>query len=255
MKATLVLAMLGCLLPYMAGADEGGGSTDQSVKFDFGTTLNVVLSDSLDARKSKPGDVVKAKVAEDLQTGGDVVIPRGARLLGHVTQAQAGTPGEGRASLGLTFDRAELKDGRRIPLHAALYALAAPEGASGDHGGSASGGGFNGVGFGGAANAGSIVSNAGHAATDDASALGAGGTNHEELKPSVGAIGGVNSKGTLYASSRGVFGLEDLSLQPDARPGGASSVILSTSRTVHLASGTRMLVSVESASADKAANP
>jgi hypothetical protein len=80
----------------------------------------------------------------------------------------------------------------------------------------------------------------------DTGALGAGGTNHEELKPSAGAIGGLNSKGTLYASSRGVFGLEDVSLQPDATPGHASSVILSTSHTVHLANGTRMLVSVES---------
>jgi hypothetical protein len=245
-KATWALAVLGCLLPGLAGAQQGGA--DQGLKFEFGATLNVVLSDTVDARKSKPGDTVKAKVAEDLRAAGEVVIPRGARLSGHVTQAQAAGQGGGGALLAMTFERAELKDGRQIPLHAAFYALAAPEGAQSDSGGSSSGGGFNSGGFGGgAASGGSIVSSAGHAATDDGSALGPGAPDRSELKPSAGAVGGINSKGLLYASSRGVFGLEDLRLQPGTTPGGASTVILSTGRSVHLASGTRMLVSIESA--------
>jgi hypothetical protein len=246
MKATRLLAALGCLLTYTAGAQDSGAS--QGVKFDFGTTLNVVLSDSLDGRKNKPGDAVKAKVAEDVRAAGEIVIPRGAKLSGHLTQVQGAGQGDGGALLAMIFERAELKDGRQVPLHAAFYALAAPEGAQSDQGGPSSGGAFNSGGLGGgAASAGSIVSSAGHAATDDASALGAGASGRGQLKPSAGAIGGINSKGLLYASSRGVFGLEDLQLQPGTTPGGASSVILSTGRNVHLASGTRMLLSVESA--------
>lgn len=245
MKATGVVAVLGCLLAGAAGAQQG--APERGVKFDFGTTLNVVLSDSVDARKNKPGDVVLARSSEDLRAGGVVVIARGAKLVGHVTQSQAAGHENEPAALGMIFEWAELKDGRQIQLRTGFYALAAREGAQTGQGGASSGGAFNSGGFGGASGSGgSIVGSAGHAATDDASALGAGTSGRGELKPSAGAIGGLNSKGLLYASSRGVFGLEGLRLDPDTMPGGASSVILSTGGSVHLASGTRMLLSVES---------
>src|SRR5262245_26190414 len=84
MRATSSVAVLSLLLlPCIAVAQE----TDQSVKFEFGTTVNAVLSDTLDARKAKPGDAVRAKTSEDVTVAGTVVIPRGARLVGHVTEA------------------------------------------------------------------------------------------------------------------------------------------------------------------------
>jgi hypothetical protein len=246
MKTTVALTMLGLMLPCMAGAQESSGQNlAQGVKFEFGTTLNSVLSDTVDARKCKPGDVIKAKTSEDVKAGGIVVIPRGAKLIGHVTEAQPAAKTGEQARLGFAFDRADLKDGRQIALHTAFYALAAPLGASSDRGSSLSGG-FGG-GFGGASGA---VENMRSAASDDTTALGSSGnsTRQEELKPSPGAIGGLNSSGTLYASSRGVFGLEDISLEPNTVPSSGSSVILANARSVHLGSGTRMLLSVESAS-------
>jgi hypothetical protein len=242
MKITVVLTMWGLMLPCMAGAQESSGqNVAQGVKFEFGTTLNGVLSDTVDARKCKPGDIIKAKTSEDVKAGGIVVIPRGAKLIGHVTEAQPAAKAGEQARLGFVFDRADLKDGRQIPLHTAFYALAAAPGASGDRGSSLGGG------FGGASGA---VGNMMSTSSDDASALGSGGnsTRQEELKPSPGAIGGLNSSGTLYASSRGVFGLEDISLEPNTVPSSGSSVILASARSVHLGSGTRMLLSVESAS-------
>jgi hypothetical protein len=247
MKTTVVLATLGFLLPCMSGAQDNAA---QAVKFEFGTTLNSVLSDTVDARKSKPGDTVKAKTSEDVKAGGIVVIPRGAKLIGHVTEAQPAAKAGEQARLGLVFDRADLKDGRQIPLHTAFYALAAPAGASSDRGSSLDGG-FGGGFGGGSAAVGNMVSAASTRPSDDPSALGSGGTRHEELKPSPGAIGGLNSSGTLYASSRGVFGLEDISLEPNTVPSSGSSVILANARNVHLASGTRMLLSLESASNHK----
>jgi len=83
----------------------------------------------------------------------------------------------------------------------------------------------------------------------------AGRRKPEDLKPSPGAIGGVNSSGTLYASSRGVFGLEDIGLEPNTVPSAGSSVILAHARNVHLASGTRMLLSVESAGGGSGSKP
>src|SRR5882724_3440692 len=146
MKTTVVLAALGLMLPCMGSAqDNPGQNIAPGVKFEFGTTLNGVLSDTVDARKSKPGDTVKARTSEDVKAGGIVVIPRGSKLVGHVTEAQPVAKAGEQARLGFVFDRAELKDGRQIPLHTAFYALAAPLGASSDHSsmGSGFGGGSN----------------------------------------------------------------------------------------------------------------
>jgi hypothetical protein len=245
MKTTVVLVTLGFMLPCMGGAqDNASQGVPQGTKFEFGTTLNGVLSDTVDARKCKPGDPVKAKTSEDVKAGGVVVIPRGAKLIGHVTEAQPAAKAGEQARLGLVFDRADLKDGRQIPLHTTFYALAAPEGASSDRDSSLDGG-FGGGSGGGSAAVGNMVSAASSTPSDDASALGPRRTRHE-LKPSPGAIGGLNSSGTLYASSRGVFGLEDISLEPNTVPSSGSSVILANARSVHLASGTRMLLSLES---------
>jgi hypothetical protein len=236
---TLALVALGLMLPCIGFGDDA--AVENGVKFEFGATLNAVLSDTVDARKSKPGDIVRAKTSEDLKTAGVVMIPRGAKLVGHVTEAQPAAKSGEQARLGLVFDRAELKDGRQIPLHAAFYALAAYAGAS-----SSSSGGF-GSGFGNGSDVGNMVSASSRSSSDDASALGSGSRRQEELKPSPDAIGGLNSNGTLYASSRGVFGLEDISIAPSTVPGSGSSVILANAKSVHLSSGTRMLLSVESA--------
>jgi hypothetical protein len=242
MRTTVMVAILGLMLPCIGVAQ----NTSQSVKFEFGTTLNAVLADTLDSRKSKPGDTVRAKTSEDVKAGGVVVIPRGSKLMGHVTEAQPAAKSDGQARLGVEFDHAELKDGAHIPLHTTFYALAAPQGASNDRG--ASSGGFGG-GFGAGSSAvGDMMSASSRMPSDESGGLGSERPRQEELKPSPDAIGGLNGTGTLYASSRGVFGLEEISLEPNTVPSSGSSVILANARSVHLSSGTRMLLSVESAS-------
>jgi hypothetical protein len=236
MKTTPITLALAIVLPCIGIA--------QDVKFEFGATLNVALCDTVDARRNKSGDTVRAKTSEDLKAGGSVVIPRGTKLVGHVTEAQAAAKSTEQSRLGLVFDRADLKDGRQIALHATMYALAAPEGASSDSG--TFGGGFGGGLGGGSASVGAMVNTPGRTAADDSSALGTRATRHEELKPSPDAIGGLNGNGTLYASSRGVFGLELISLEPNTVPSSGSTVVLANARSVRLSSGTRMLLSVES---------
>jgi hypothetical protein len=234
---TLALVALGLMLPCIGFADD---PAEAGVKFEFGATVNAVLSDTVDARKNKPGDTVRAKTSEDVKAAGVVVIPRGSKLVGHITEAQLAAKANEQSRLGLVFDRAELKDGQQIPLHAGFYALAARAGAFSDRASSLDGG-FGGGFGGGSAAVGNMVSAASTTPSDDASELGPRRSRQEELKPSPGAIGGLNSGGTLYASSRGVFGLEDVSLEPNTVPSSASSVILANARTVRLISGTRTL--------------
>src|SRR5215468_3755560 len=66
----------------------------------------VELSDALNAKKLKPGDKIKALVAQDVVARGRVVIPMDSKLMGHVTEAKALEGNENSESrLGIVFDK------------------------------------------------------------------------------------------------------------------------------------------------------
>lgn len=91
-----------------------------------GTILSVELSKSLDARKSKANDRIEAKTATDLLAHGQIVVPRNTKIIGHVTEAKARSKTSPGSMVGFTFDRLLLKDGREMPLQAAVQAIARP---------------------------------------------------------------------------------------------------------------------------------
>src|SRR5712692_317576 len=70
-----------------------------------GTTMNAVLTKPVDCKKSKPGDTVDGKTTENTKSDGEVVIPKGSKLVGHVTEAKARGKGESESSLGIVFDK------------------------------------------------------------------------------------------------------------------------------------------------------
>src|SRR5437762_11564811 len=81
-----------------------------------GTAFNAALSSPIDSKKCKPGDPVNAHSTEAVKSEGKTVIPKGSKLVGHVTQASARGKGESESSLGIVFDKAILKNGQEIPL-------------------------------------------------------------------------------------------------------------------------------------------
>src|SRR5260370_40128690 len=89
-----------------------------------GTAFNAGLSSPIDSKKCKPGDAVNAHSTEAVKSEGKTVIPKGAKLVGHVTQASARAKREAESALGIVFDRAILKNGPQIPLSAWIQALA-----------------------------------------------------------------------------------------------------------------------------------
>src|SRR5436305_11269573 len=92
-----------------------------------GTTFNAELSSPVDSKKCKPGDAVNGRTTEAVKSKGKTVIPKGSRLVGHVTQASARVKGEAESSLGIVFDQAILKNGEEIPLNVAIQALASAQ--------------------------------------------------------------------------------------------------------------------------------
>src|SRR5437762_9453062 len=51
------------------------------------------LTKTLDAKKLKAGDQVTAKISDDVSSGDAVLIIRGSKLIGHVTEARAYSKG------------------------------------------------------------------------------------------------------------------------------------------------------------------
>lgn len=81
------------------------------------------LQGNLDAKSAKPGQPVALKTTRKMRTADGIELPKGTRLLGHVTQVQAHGKGHADSQLGLAFDRAELKGGRTIPIRSMIESI------------------------------------------------------------------------------------------------------------------------------------
>jgi hypothetical protein len=238
--------------------------------------MKAELTRPVDVKKNKPGDTVMARTTEDVKSDGKVVIPKGSKLIGHVTRAQARAKGESESSLGIVFDRAIPRNGgQEVPVHAVIQALASSQAqaaatmddmdtmasASGMAMGqaeagrpagaampSASGGGGGLVG-----GVGSTVNSTAGVATNTVGNVGgtaggtAGGAVNSTVNTGVGAAGsaaGLNSTGQLTSASSGVIGLQGLNLSSAASHSTQGSLITSAERNVRLESGTQMLLRV-----------
>jgi hypothetical protein len=82
------------------------------------------LEGKLDSKTAKRGDPVVLKTAEKVQTSDGTVIPRGARLVGHVTEVQPYELERGPARIAIAFDHAELKNGQNIAVHTLIRGVA-----------------------------------------------------------------------------------------------------------------------------------
>jgi hypothetical protein len=219
-------------------------------------TLNAVLSKSIDTKKAKEGDQVLAKTTQDTTTSAGTKIPKNTKLVGHVTEVKAKGKEDASSSLGFVFDKAVLKGGQEVPLHAVIQAIAAPPqipvgdlansdigsgapnaGSSGSMGSRPS---ANGGVVGGATNTVGQVANTATGAVDNAT--GAAGS---------AAQAGVNTGAVLNANAIGVVGLKDVQLQQatGASANGAVPSLTSSSGNVHLDSGTQLVLKSASVSA------
>ena len=225
-----------------------------------GTTIPAALSRPVDARKAKPGDEITVKTTQDVRSESGVVIPRGSRLIGHVTDAKAKAKGDSESALGIAFDRAVLRNGQNVPLNASIKAIAAATNSTSasmgdDSLGSAtdsslgSGAGATGHGGGGLlGGAGSAVGGATNTVGNTAggAANGVGNTVGSAGATAGGAVSGTTrgASGQLTSQSQGVIGLNGLQLSSAASNATQASVITSTGKNVKLDSGTQLLLQV-----------
>src|SRR5258706_16221783 len=101
----------------------GNAQAASASRLQSGSTVQAELSKPVDCRKNKPGDEVIAKTTQDVKSDGKVVLPKGSKIVGKVTQAQARAKGQDESQLGIAFDHAILKDGSQMPVSSEIQAV------------------------------------------------------------------------------------------------------------------------------------
>ena len=133
MKRTILavsLSLACALVAYAQKAETGatGEASNQtsaaakSINLESGTRLAAELQNTIDARRARVGDQVALKTTQAIKSGGRTVVPKGARLLGHVTEVAQQSKGNGESRVGIVFDRLE-RGSLELPISATISSI------------------------------------------------------------------------------------------------------------------------------------
>jgi hypothetical protein len=87
-------------------------------------TFTVELTKTLDSKKAKVGDAVEAKLIAGITLPNGTMVPRGTRVVGHVTEAKARSKSDPDSSLGIVFDKFVRSGGEDTPVSGVIQAVA-----------------------------------------------------------------------------------------------------------------------------------
>jgi hypothetical protein len=126
-----VLAVLSVSLCFAQGetpqAADAQGTTAQAAPSNPDNQIKgsfpVKLEKSIDSKKLKEGDIVVFQTIAALHSRSGLMIPSGAKVIGHVTQAQARSKGNPDSTLAIVFDKIEYSKGEDIPIKGTLQAV------------------------------------------------------------------------------------------------------------------------------------
>ncbi len=248
-----------------AGAHGGSTSATSSTAAVSSADLRPVkgeLEGKLDSKTAKAGDAVVLKTNQKIKTANGLLIPKGSRLIGHVTEVQAHSKEQAESRVGLEFDRVELRGGHAMAIHSMIESVspspAAMAAASMEDedtldtpmGGGSVGGGMAGGGRIGGGLVGGAVGGAAMTTGRVGSDLGA--TTGSAMR-TTGNVGGAATsnigRGVHGAVSETGFvgtratGIQGVMLTGDAASS-TSGTLSAANRNVHLDSGTQMVVGI-----------
>jgi hypothetical protein len=227
------------------------------------------LMGKLDSKSARVGEPVILRTTQKMKTADGFEIPRGSRLIGRVTEVQAHTKGHEQSSLGIAFDRAELKNGESFAIHSLIESVGPnpaeleaasmeSEGAfAGPAGGGMAGGvssmGGGGVGVGRAGGATSAVGHMGSIGSDMTStaggAMNAGGQTLNATGNLAGSAaahvgrGIAGSAGTVGSLGEHATAFPGVMLEGTAA-GDESGKFTAAKKNIHFDSGTQMVLGV-----------
>ncbi len=112
-------------------------------------SVSAELTKRIDTKNAKQGDEVNARVTSTAKLPDGTELPRGTKLFGKVTDVKAKSKEDKTSHLAFSIDHAVLKDGKQVPVMAAVTSVTGPAQSSASEmmspgGGSAPSGGSSG---------------------------------------------------------------------------------------------------------------
>ena len=213
--------------------------------------VNAELETKLDSKTAKAGDNIVVKTKTAIKTADGTVIPKGSKLVGHITGVQPSGAGA-NSQVALQFDHIELKGGQSMPVQSQIQSIAPPEGSASTGGGDVSGRPMT------------APQAAGAAGTSSPGMSGASGANKASAAPAQStaagsepgaaapAAGGGPAAGTVVAKN-GSIAIQTTSIpgvllannapgEQDPRMAKTSSILLGAKKDIQLDGGTQMVV-------------
>jgi hypothetical protein len=128
-----------CIASGLNAGAQGGASTPQSraneLQSRYMTTVRAQLTSKLDTKTAAAGMVLTARTTAEVTLADGTEIPAGTKLMGRVVAVRAKTDENTEAAVTVTFDQAEMKDGKMLPVRTLIRGMsgsAAPPVVSGD---------------------------------------------------------------------------------------------------------------------------
>ena len=195
-------------------------------------TVFAVLTKSLESKSATAGQELVLRTISYIIVYGKVIIPKGSKLLGHVSEVATKGKDEPQSVLAIIIEKAVTTDGTEIPLQAIIAAVARPSSAlSSDP------------------TYGMMHSNEPKMiGTGPGSAPSTGGLSASSKAASTAAVATANIKGgmdetsLLNENSQGADGYEGLSLSWHLMAPPPVTVFASKGKNVKLEAGTQMLL-------------
>src|SRR5437773_5229988 len=91
------------------------------------SSVFAVLTNTLESKNATSGQEIVLRTVSDVVVDGVIVIPRGSKMLGHITQVSTKGKGGSQSVLAIVIDKAVRKDGTETPVQAIIAAVAAPK--------------------------------------------------------------------------------------------------------------------------------
>ena len=213
---TTVFLVLTVASAYGQASPSGTGERPPS---EIEGAFPATLSKSLDSKKLKEGETVICLTAVAMHAHSGFLIPSGAKVIGHVTQAQARSKGDAQSSLGIVFDKIEISKNEDIPIKGVLQAVG-PN--LGDSGPSTSAG----------------PPSLGGSGSRSIGGSGSGGTTATPMSGTYGGTGGPTATRILTRDSKGVIGIHNIEMNDQ-------NVLTSTGKEIKLDSGSQIMIRAE----------
>ena len=207
------------------------------------------LTSKLDSKTAKAGDKIELKTTEKATMADGTVIPKGSKIMGHVTEAQAYKANSDNGRLTLQFDQAEIKSGQSMPIKSALQTVT-PAGSSAADASAAMPNSSNSAPQTSSGSAPNGMASPGTPAATAAGSRAATDNSTPGASPGTDAAGGpapgttVARNGNVVIKTTAVPGVLVASSTSGQPFSNASGALLSARQDVHLDGGTKMVLAM-----------